>query len=179
VLVASLIATLNDVRSRRMTAARALVIGWGLLWAVKQVATPFNNVLGRTVSVAVGNWLLTNGHESARWWWFKTQANFLPSTLVWWTLLGLVGWLVVKVDTEKRPLGALLLATSVAAVNLPLALFPLTRELFTGTPNTRPSEVVLALLTTYLVGFASIVLGGLLANQRSTAGKSHILSGQC
>src|SRR5438552_3472576 len=83
----------EEVRHRPLVAARALMLGWTLRWIGKYFSGTLQSP-GRFASVQIGNWLLTTGHDSLRFWWFNSQACLLPGWSMWWIACAGIGWTI-------------------------------------------------------------------------------------
>ncbi len=167
VVIAAVMATLNDIKSRKAVVASSLAAGAASLFVFGGIAFVLQNSLGHAVAIGVGNWLLTHSYNAARWWWFLGMTGSLPNTMIAWAGLIAVGWVLVRIDAEKRLTGLILLVVFIIVASLPNNIL-LVAELFSG--HGRPSEVVLVKLATHLLAYAAIVIGSLWAdgNARGT-----------
>jgi hypothetical protein len=158
VLSATMTAVVTDIRDHKLLDARALVIGWGLLWCCARFVTPLENPIASAVSVHTGNWLLTNGHDSLRWWWFRSQLCDLPTFAMWWITCAFIGWIVGHTHRSSQSSMVMLFTTSWFMANVPRLVAALQFAMVVG-PARR--GFILAAVANTLGGVASICAGGL------------------
>ena len=156
VLVAIGLGSLDEIRGHKWLAARAVLVGWTLLWGTRY----FSRVLempGSALSVAAGNWLLTHDHESLRWWWFQTHASDLPVFVLWWMASACVGWVVAYTHRPRQSAMVLLFVTSVLVVRLPGIVVSLKQAVeFEG-----PPVLILAWMLNSVGSIVALVVAGL------------------